>query len=171
MVSEANRFARIKERVTMSAIRRLHALGLVCLLALGFLLGGATPAQTFRGTILGTVTDSSGGAVVGATVMVKNVDTGVTRTTSTGVDGSYAVPELQIGTYSVTVTNAGFKSAIVTGLAVDVSVERRADVVLQAGEVAQQIEVNGDTLPQVETTQNTLGGVIESKVVANLPVN
>ena len=50
----------------MSAIRRLHALGLVCLLALGFLLGSATPAQTFRGTILGTVTDTSGGAVVGA---------------------------------------------------------------------------------------------------------
>jgi hypothetical protein len=171
MVSEANRFARFKESVTMSAIRRLHALGLVCLLALGFLLGSATPAQTFRGTILGTVTDSSGGAVVGATVVVKNVDTGVTRTTSTGIDGSYAVPELQIGTYSVTVTNAGFKSAIVTGLAVDVSVERRADVVLQAGDVAQQIEVNGDTLPQVETTQNVLGGVIESRVVTNLPVN
>ncbi len=155
----------------MSAIRRLHALGLVCLLALGFLLGSATPAQTFRGTILGTVTDTSGGAVVGATVVVKNVDTGVTRTTSTGIDGSYAVPELQIGTYSVTVTNAGFKSGLVTGIAVDVAVERRADVVLQTGDVAQQIEVNGDTLPQVDTTQNTLGGVIESKVVANLPVN
>ncbi|HZC65307.1 MAG TPA: carboxypeptidase-like regulatory domain-containing protein, partial [Candidatus Dormibacteraeota bacterium] len=93
----------------MSAIRRLHALGLVCLLALGFLFGSVTLAQTFRGTILGTVTDSSGGAVVGATVVVKNTDTGATRTTSTGIDGNYAVPELQIGNYSVTVTNAGFK--------------------------------------------------------------
>src|ERR1700733_11974238 len=75
MDSEANRFARFRGSVTMSAIRRLHALGLLCLLAWGFLLGSAAPAQTFRGTILGTVTDSSGGAVVGATVVVKNVDT------------------------------------------------------------------------------------------------
>ncbi len=81
------------------------------------------------------------------------------------------MPELPIGTYSVTVTNQGFKSEVVSGIAVDVSAERNVDVVLQAGDVAQRIEVSGDTLPQVETTSNTLGGVIESKVITNLPVN
>jgi Carboxypeptidase regulatory-like domain/TonB dependent receptor len=171
MISEVMIFEGFKESVTMSAIRRLHALGMVCLAVLVFVLGSTTSAQTFRGTILGTVTDSSGAAIVAATVTVKNTNTGLTRTTSTTIDGSYAVPELPIGTYSVTVTNQGFKSNVVSGIAVDVSAERTVDVVLQAGDVAQTIEVSGDTLPQVDTTSNTLGGVIVSSVVANLPVN
>jgi Carboxypeptidase regulatory-like domain len=161
----------IKERVNMSAIRRLHVGALVCLGALILILANATNAQTFRGTILGTVTDSSGAAVVSATVTVKNTGTGLTRTVSTAEDGSYAVPELPIGTYSVTVSVTGFKSGVVSGITLEVSSEFRADVVLQAGDIAQQIEVQGDTLPQVETTENTLGGIIESRVVTNLPVN
>src|SRR5277367_735938 len=155
----------------MSAIRSLRAAALVCLVALLFVFGAATNAQTFRGTILGTVTDSSGAAVSAATVTVKNTGTGLTRTVTTAEDGSYAVPELPIGTYSVTVTNTGFKTGVVNGLAVDVSTQVRADVVLQAGDVAQQIEVQGDTLPQVDTTEDTLGGIIQSRVVTNLPVN
>src|SRR5271168_394181 len=155
----------------MSAIRSLRAAALVCLVALLFVFGAATNAQTFRGTILGTVTDSSGAAVSAATVTVKNTGTGLTRTVTTAEDGSYAVPELPIGTYTVTVTLSGFKSGVVTGLAVDVSSQVRADFALQAGDIAQKIEVQGDTLPQVDTTENTLGGIIESRVVTNLPVN
>jgi hypothetical protein len=158
-------------RVKMKAIRRLRALGLVCLAAVLVFFGSNAAAQTFRGTILGTVTDSSGAAIVAATVTVKNTNTGLTRATSTTIDGSYAVPELPIGTYSVTVTNQGFKSEVVSGITVDVSTNRTVDVVLQAGDVAQRIEVSGDTLPQVDTTNNTLGGVISSTVVTNLPVN
>ena len=107
----------------------------------------------------------------GANVTVKNLDTGLTRTVTTSGDGTYSVPELPIGNYSVTVENSGFKKAVVTGIAVEVSSERRTDVTLQSGELAQRIEVSGDTLPQVESTSNTLGGIIESKVVTNLPVN
>jgi Carboxypeptidase regulatory-like domain/TonB-dependent Receptor Plug Domain len=134
-------------------------------------LAGETKAQTFRGTILGTVTDSSGAALSGATVTVKNTDTGLVRTAKTSDDGSYVAPELPIGRYSVTVENAGFKTAVVTGIIVEVSSERRADVTLTPGEVAQRVEVSGDSLPQVESTNNILGGIIESKVVTNLPVN
>ena len=134
-------------------------------------LGTTTKAQTFRGTILGTVTDSSGLSVSGATVTVKNTDTGLTRTVTTGDDGSFTAPELPIGTYRVTVEKSGFKIGIVNGISVEVSTERRADVVLQPGDVSQRIEVSGDTLPQVESTSNTLGGIIESTVVTNLPVN
>ncbi len=72
-------------------------------------------AQTFRGTILGTVTDSSGAAVSGATVSVKNTGTGLLRTVNTGDDGSYSAPELPIGTYSVTVEKSGFKVGVVSG--------------------------------------------------------
>ena len=164
-----------KERVNMSAIRRLRAAACLCaclcLVAMFFSLLPSASAQTFRGTILGTVTDSSGAAIAAATVTVKNTGTGLTRVASTQVDGSYSVPELPIGTYTVTVTIAGFKAGVISGLTVDVSSEVRADVTLQAGDIAQQIEVQGDTLPQVDTTENTLGGIIESKVVTNLPVN
>jgi Carboxypeptidase regulatory-like domain/TonB-dependent Receptor Plug Domain len=160
-----------KESVKMSFIRRLHAAAFVCFAALIFVFGYTASAQTFRGTILGTVTDTSDAAIAGATVTVKNTGTGLTRIVSTAEDGSYAVPELPIGTYSVTVTIMGFKSGVVSGLQVEVSSEVRADVKLQAGDIAQRIEVQGDTLPQVDTTENTLGGIIESRVVTNLPVN
>jgi hypothetical protein len=128
-------------------------------------------AQTFRGTILGTVTDSSGGAVPGATVTVKNNDTGLTRTVTTTDDGSYTAPELPIGNYTVTVEKSGFKLAVVNGVPVDVSSEKRTDVVLQPGELAQRVEVTGEELPMVESTSNTLGGIVESKAINNLPVN
>ena len=128
-------------------------------------------AQTFRGTILGTVTDSSGAAVSGATVTVKNTGTGLVRTVTSDDDGNYSTPELPIGTYSVTVEKSGFRTGLVSGISVEVSSERRADVMLQPGEVSQVVEVSGDTLTQVESTSNTLGGIIESTVVTNLPVN
>src|SRR5271155_2778570 len=84
-------------------------------------------AQTFRGTILGTVTDPSGAVVPGAKVTVKNTGTGLERTTETSADGSYSAPELPIGTYSVTVTQAGFQTFITTSVTVDVATDRRVD--------------------------------------------
>ena len=63
-------------------------------------------AQTFRGTILGTVTDPSGAVLPGAKVTVKNVGTGTERTADTSADGSYALPELQIGTYKMCIRDS-----------------------------------------------------------------
>jgi len=136
-----------------------------------FLSGGNTFAQTFRGTILGAVSDSSGAAVPGATVTIKNLDTGLTRTVSTSEDGSYSAPELPIGNYSVSVEKAGFKVGVVTGIKVEVSKESRVDVTLQPGQIAQTVEVQGEALPMVESTSDTLGGIVESKIVTTLPVN
>src|SRR5271166_1839483 len=137
---------------------RLLALA-VCTLVL--LAGVAIQAQTFRGTILGGVSDSSGAAVPGATVTIKNLDTGLTRTVTTSDDGTYAAPELPIGNYSVSVEKAGFKLGVVSGIKVEVSSERRADVTLQPGDLAQKIEVTAEELPMVESTSNTLGGIVE----------
>jgi hypothetical protein len=86
-------------------------------------------------------------------------------------DGSYAAPELPIGNYTVTVEKAGFKLAVVNGIHVEVSSERRADFTLQPGQLEQKVEVQGEELPMVESTSNTLGGIVESKVVTSLPVN
>ncbi len=127
--------------------------------------------QTFRGTILGTVTDSSGAVVSGAKITAKNDETGLERSTETAADGSYAIPELPIGTYTVTVTQAGFQTFVTRSVPVDVAGERRVDAQLSTGAVRETVEVSGEALPQVETTSNELGGVLTSKTVENLPVN
>ena len=144
---------------------------LSALLAAVLLISAPAAAQTFRGTILGTVTDTSGAVVAGAKVTVRNAATGLVRETQTSSDGSYSVPELPIGTYTVTVEQTGFQTAVTTDVKVDVAAERRVDAVLRPGAVTQRVEVSGETLPQVETTTNVLGGTLESSVVTNLPVN
>jgi hypothetical protein len=171
VLGEPMKTRNFEESSTMVCFRICKSALLISFAAIVLSFASAANAQTFRGTILGTVTDSSGAAIAGAAVAVKNVNTGLSRTVSTSEDGTYSVPELPIGTYAVTVEKAGFKQAVVTALRVEVSSELRADVALQTGEVSQRIEVTGDELPQVESTSNVLGGIVESKVVTNLPVN
>ena len=135
------------------------------------LISSSLLAQTFRGTILGTVTDTSGAAVLNAKVTAHNVDTGVDRTTDTSSDGSYLIPELPIGTYTVTVELSGFQKSVITGVKVDVATERRIDATLKPGAMNQQVVVEGETLPQVETANDNLGGTFEDKQVEDLPIN
>jgi hypothetical protein len=135
------------------------------------LLAVISPAQTFRGTILGTVTDNSGAVISGARVTARNVGTGLERSTETSADGSYSIPELPLGSYSVTITQSGFQTSLTTGVTVDVATDRRIDASLKPGQVSQQVEVAGETLPQVETTSAELGGTLTSETIANIPVN
>lgn len=141
------------------------------ILACVVLMAGSLAAQTFRGTILGSVTDASGAVIPGASVKIHNVNTGQDRVTNTSADGTYAVPELPVGTYSVTVTQKGFQTSVTSSVAVDVATERRVDVSLKPGQVNEQVEVSGENLPQIETTTNTLGGVLSAQTVKDLPVN
>src|SRR5580693_9733040 len=141
------------------------------LAALALLLSTGLIAQTFRGTILGTVTDASGAVISGASVKVHNENTGQDRATQTSADGSYTVSELQIGTYTVTVSQNGFQTSVTSNVTVDVGVERRVDAALKPGEVTVQVQVSGESLPQVETTTNDLGGVLTAQTIENLPVN
>jgi outer membrane receptor protein involved in Fe transport len=151
-----------------SCFRGLPVLAAILLLATFAVPGWG---QTFRGTILGAITDSSGAAVTGATVTIKNVDTGLIRTTVSTGDGTFSVPELPIGTYIVTIDKTGFQTAVTTGVAVDVSSERRVDVTLKPGQMSQMVEVTGESLPVVETTSDTLGGTFENKEITDLPIN
>jgi hypothetical protein len=142
--------------------------------SLGFLLlliSTSLIAQTFRGTILGTVTDPQGAVIPGAKVTVHNVNTGLERTTQTSEDGSYSVPELPIGTYNVTATQSGFQTAVISNVAVDVAAEKRVDFVFRAGQVSEKVEVSGEALPQVETTTDTLGTTFTAAQAKNLPLN
>jgi hypothetical protein len=135
------------------------------------LLSTSAFSQTFRGTILGTVTDSQGAVVSGATVTVRNVNTGIERNTATSADGSYTVSELPIGTYSVTVTQSGFQKSVTSDVSVDVASEKRVDVSMKTGQVSETVQVSGDTLPLVETTSAELGGTFTAQTIETLPVN
>jgi hypothetical protein len=142
-----------------------------CFGFLMLLISASLVAQTFRGTILGTVTDPQGAVVAGAAVTVRNVNTGLERTTQTSADGSYSVPELPIGTYNVVATQSGFQTAVISNIAVDVAAEKRVDFVFRAGQVSEKVEVSGETLPQVETTTDTLGTTFTAEQAKNLPLN
>src|SRR5436309_2737844 len=135
-----------------------------------FLAAGMLAAQTFRGGIQGTVTDSSGAAVAGAQVTVTSAETGLTRTVGTDAAGNYTATELPLGTYNLTATKNGFRTAVVKGVTVGVSTTQRADIRLTPGEVKQTVEVTAEQ-PLVETTGNTIGGTIEASRAEELPVN
>jgi len=134
-------------------------------------LASAVPlyAQTFRGNILGTVTDPNGAVIPEATVTAKNVGTGIERSTVTDSSGNYTLAELQTGTYVVTAQKPGFAKYQIDGVVVEVTSEKRVDVELSvAGSDAVVLVAPA---AQVETTTNTLGGTISTKAVADLPVN
>jgi hypothetical protein len=140
-------------------------------LAMMFLTAAMAGGQTFRGTILGTVTDATGAAVPGATVTVRNEDTGLLRTTDSQADGSYRVPELPVGNYDVTIEKQGFQASVTKAIQVTVAAEKRVDASLKPGAITEQIEVSGTELPQIETTSDTLGGTLTQDTVKDLPIN
>src|SRR5215470_3938423 len=89
------------------------------------LFAAVVSAQTFRGTILGTVSDPNGALVGGAKITVKNTSTGLERSTTTDDAGNYTVPELPIGPYEVRVEQSGFATSTVSNVTVEVASERR----------------------------------------------
>jgi outer membrane receptor protein involved in Fe transport len=127
-------------------------------------------AQTFRGGVQGTVTDSSGASVADAQVTVTSPETGLTRTAQTDPSGAYAFTELPPGNYNLTVVKQGFNKKALTNVQVAVSSNTHADVMLSPGEVKETVEVQAD-IPVVETTSDNMGGIIGGDTAASLPVN
>lgn len=167
-VSQPASLSRAAHARTRRAAARAPVFALVCFLALA--AAGVADAQTFRGTILGTVTDINGGVIPNMTVEVKNVGTGLERKVVTDDEGNYSVTELPIGTYEVTAGGGGLETHRFTNVVVEVAQERRVDFSLRARTLDETITINANAT-QVETTSNTLGGVIQTKQVENLPVN
>jgi len=126
--------------------------------------------QVIKGTILGTVRDSTGAVVPGATVTVTNQMTNISRTVETSSSGIYEVGFLEPGRYTVTAERAGFKKAISIDNVVQVTESVRIDLGLALGNVTQQVQVTS-VAPMLETTSNTLGQVINSKAIVDLPLN
>ncbi len=143
------------------------------LVACVFLALTAVPkawGQLPTATILGTVRDSSGASVVGADLSTRNVDTGQTRKTQSDADGSYRFDALPVGNYEVSAEHSGFETVIHSGLTLTVAEQVVVDFTLQVGTVAQQVHVTAQA-PIVDTTGSSLGGLVDDKAVADLPLN
>jgi hypothetical protein len=150
----------------MSTNKTLVA-AVACALALftgPWLYGQAT------GSISGTVTDTSGGAVAGAAVTVTAPDIGVSRSATTDNNGQYLFPLLAVANFTVQVTMSGFQTAQAADIKLQVDEHRELDFKLAPASVNQSIEVSA-TPVAVQTSDATLGQVITSQQVADLPLN
>ena len=127
-------------------------------------------AQTTAGRILGTVTDPSGAAVAGASVVVTDVQRGTSRALTTDDSGGYAAPDLQPGTYKIRVEAKGFKTTERPNVVIEVATDVRADFALQTGQVTETVVVQED-VPLVNTTSSTLGGTLSNQEINDLPLN
>jgi hypothetical protein len=127
-------------------------------------------AQTTTGRILGQVFDPTGAALVGATVTVSEPQRAIGRAVTTDSAGSYLVPALPPGTYTIRVEAKGFKTVSRPNVVLEVAKDADIDFTLQTGEVAQVIIVN-EEIPLVNTTSATLGGTLSNKEINDLPLN
>ena len=105
----------------------------VLYLFFAFIFVSTSNAQTFRGSIQGTITDSTGAAIPGAQVKVFSPGTGLNRTVSTNDLGGYVASELPLGTYSITIARDGFRTTTLTNIPVSVGSASRADARLATG--------------------------------------
>jgi outer membrane receptor protein involved in Fe transport len=127
-------------------------------------------AQSSLGSISGIVVDASGGAVPGAAVSIRNVDTGASRTATSGVTGGFTFPQLLPGTYAVSAELAGFSSAKVTNVTVSVGGETTVKLVLEPSGVQPSVTVSSGA-PLIETTKSEVSSVVNEKMIQALPTN
>src|ERR1700740_1737548 len=142
---------------------RLLAILLLLLTAAGLTYAGVTAS------ISGTVTDTSGAAIVGATVTATNVDTGIAATQQTNGQGFYSFQSLPLGKYTEDVEQKGFKTYRQAGVVLVVNDALVVDVALQLWQTTEKIEILSSTL-HVETTNTQMGEVIEGQRITTVPL-
>ena len=152
---------RLKQRTFI-----LLALFMACLLSTAsgvYAQGGATS------TLVGTVVDSSGGVVPGADVVAKDVATGTTFTGVSGANGSFTIPAIPSGTYTVTVSLMGFKSAVLNNVTTTVGNTTSIKAVLELGKLEETVVVEA-AAQMVQTQQTSVSSTINVKQISNLPL-
>jgi hypothetical protein len=148
--------------------RKLAVIG-SCLLAFVFFLLPSAVAQAV-GAIVGTVTDPSGAVMPGATITALNEATQVSQSAVTGSGGTYAIPHLLVGTYTVSVDAKGFQKGSTSGITLDVSQQREVNFKLVVLGVSETVKVD-TTPPLLNTTDATIAGLVSEEQVQNLPLN
>ncbi len=139
--------------------------GILCLLMLS-----TAAAQSDRGTIAGSILDSTGAAVSGAAVTVKGADTGSVYKTVSTPDGTYRISDIAIGRYDVTVEAPGFKLSLQTGVPVQINTVAALNVTLQPGDVKEEVSVVADA-PTLQTESSDIGTVVGDKQIHELPLS
>jgi outer membrane receptor protein involved in Fe transport len=144
--------------------------GLSVVASLLFFLLPLATGQNDRGSITGRVTDPSGAIVAGASVKVINTGTGSTFEATTDADGHYGTPEiLQVGTYRVEVSHAGFKTTTSADLDLRIGDVREVNLTLTVGQAQERVTVTTEA-PIIETETSSNGDVIEGRQVTELPL-
>lgn len=140
-------------------------------LVLGLLLTLAAPgfAQT-TASISGTVHDGTRALLGGVTVSVKNMETGITRITSTDAEGRYRIALLPPANYEVQAAAKGFQTAVRTGIDLTVGREAPVDFTLSLGEVSAKVVIAGEA-SLVETTESGISALVDDKKIRDLPLN
>jgi hypothetical protein len=141
----------------------------VFLMALVLLVCDNAWAQT-TGSLLGVISDQNGAVIPSASVRATNTDTGFIAKTVSTSEGSYLVPLLPIGHYSISVTASGFKSFTESNVLIPVAQDIRVDVKLELGQVDQTVSVNGNAI-NIDTTTASLGETIDNARLEDLPLN
>src|ERR1035441_6625703 len=139
------------------------------ILTLGLSVNFSLMAQTSEGRILGSVVDPSGAVVGSAKVTITNTATGTSRTITTTAAGDYAAPNLEPGSYVVTVESPGFQKAQHTAIKLEVAKDVRVDFKLTPGAISETMTVSGEA-PMVDTTSDVLGGTFSNQAINELPL-
>ena len=146
----------------------LNTLGVA---VISLMICASTFAQATSGSqVSGTVQDPSKSVVPGAQVTITQLDTGLTRTATSGEDGSYTIPNLPVGAYQLKVAKDGFKAFFQSGIILQVNTNPEINVTLEVGQVSEQVNVTA-SVGSVETHSNGIGQVIDRQRVVELPLN
>jgi hypothetical protein len=127
-------------------------------------------AQVAGATLSGTVSDQSGGVVPQAAISIKNIATGITRSSTTSTAGFYSVPNLLPGTYEIRAAAQGFASEVQMGVTLTVGEQQVLNFTLQVGQISQTVEVSTEA-PTVQLGSSSISAVINSTTVRELPLN
>lgn len=127
-------------------------------------------AQVTTATISGEVRDATGAVLPGASITIKNLETGMTRTLVSDEQGRYRAPNLPVGSYEIRAELAGFKAEVRSGIKLTVGREAAVDLVLEVGEITEMIQVAGEA-PLVDTAKSEVSGLIDDKKIRDLPLN
>ena len=147
---------------------RIKTLAILSILAVGSMHPLA--AQVSTGTILGTVTDSSGAAIGEAQITIRNTGTDVAQTLNTDSQGRFTQPSLNIGQYTVTAGKPGFQTVVRENVTLTVGGQFVVDVSLPVGQAQQTVTVQGE-VSQVDTSSSTVANLVEQKQMVDLPLN
>jgi len=143
--------------------------GLGSMLAVLLLFTGIAVGQTNEGQLAGNVVDSTGAEVPNAKIVAKNEATGSTYNTASTSNGSYRFASIALGRYTVTVTAAGFKPSVSTGVPVQVGTVSSLDIHLNVGAANETVTVSADA-PTVETQSSDIGGTVTTQQIVDLPL-